>query len=577
MAKGLGPAGVKRFPYIGSVISTVRSKRDDLTHIDQDFDLAAAITQTIQDHGSVNTTETIGSSGGGGRMHSHHMPLHEVVQKLRRQGVKEWKRVSATRVRTVLDKCAQLAPPDTIAVAGPEPVTGGLEADRGLVVQQAIDACSAVARLRAEEKQAAGMQRFLPTLDHVRAASLSGSLTHTALHELDTGMAAMARHWRPSAHNAGAVDALVAHVEALARAANPGSYVVARLFGSRSYGLCADHSDVDISVSVSAPRGSSTAAAAAASRNRAFFSDLARLLRRAAGFVHVVDVSHARVPIIKFVYMAPDGLRLEGDISLNGSKGLAKSRLVAAYLRLDPRVREVLVVLKLWAMRRNLTCSTTLNSFGLLMMGVAYLISRRVVPPLQLLATAQVSPQAWARLARIQHSPYKIAQLYPAYLNPSAAAAADSGSAGGRHRCLQSAAAAAAATAAAQAALATSSSAADRESPAAVRCLQSGASLPEWPVEGTRAYYLNGGALNYWHSPNRDSAATLLFGMFQYYGFEFDPRAHAISPRLGSPAIARASLPHLAPPIDERLTIAEPNRWRNGLRLLAIEDPFDLT
>ncbi|KAJ2332548.1 hypothetical protein GGI00_002738, partial [Coemansia sp. RSA 2681] len=57
----------------------------------------------------------------------------------------------------------------------------------------------------------------------------------------------------------------------------------------------------------------------------------------------------------------------------------------------------------------------------------------------------------------------------------------------------------------------------------------------------------------------------------------FDPRAHAISPRLGSPAIARASLPHLAPPIDERLTIAEPNRWRNGLRLLAIEDPFDLT
>ncbi|KAJ2477438.1 hypothetical protein IWW47_006201, partial [Coemansia sp. RSA 2052] len=115
MAKGLGPAGVKRFPYIGSVISTVRSKRDDLTHIDQDFDLAAAITQTIQDHGSVNTTETIGSSGGGGRMHSHHMPLHEVVQKLRRQGVKEWKRVSATRVRTVLDKCAQLAPPDTIA------------------------------------------------------------------------------------------------------------------------------------------------------------------------------------------------------------------------------------------------------------------------------------------------------------------------------------------------------------------------------------------------------------------------------------------------------------------------------
>ncbi|KAJ2891085.1 hypothetical protein IWW38_003775, partial [Coemansia aciculifera] len=328
----------------------------------------------------------------------------------------------------------------------------------------------------------------------------------------------------------------------LARLANPGSYVTARLFGSRNYGLCADDSDVDISVSVSSQRNSGKST---------FFRDLARLLERAAGFVRVIDISHARVPIIKFVYVSPQSrTRLEGDISLNGSKGLAKSRLVATYLDLDPRVRQVLSMLKLWAMRRNITVNTTLNSFGLLMMGLAFLISRRVVPPLQLLATGQVSPQAWARLTRIQHSPFEIAKLYPAYLAGTTDATA-------------------AAVTAAAAAQAMGGSA---------RCLESGVDLPEWPVEGTRAYYLNGGRLHRtWQSPNQSSSAALLFELFRYYGFEFNPRLHAISTRLGATDIPRASLPHLAPPIDPSLTIAEPNKWRNGLRLLAIEDPFDLT
>ncbi|KAJ2742313.1 hypothetical protein GGI20_004575 [Coemansia sp. BCRC 34301] len=535
---GLGPAGVKRFPYVGQVTSTVRNKASGMTQNNRDFNLALAIAQTVQKEGTVNTTDAM--QGHKDHMHSHHMPLHLVVRSLRRQDTGELKRLSFKRVQLLIDKCAHLAPA-TWAVAGPLPSSENTEADRGLVVQQSIDACVSIERLR-QKARIADVQKYLPRLEHAREARLGSAMGQAEMRELDESIAELARQWRPSESNIREVNGLVSRIEGLARLANPKAYVVARLFGSRSYGLCADHSDVDISVTVSPPI-----------KGRDFFRSLVAILRRASGFVQVIDVSHAKVPIIKFVYMTRTGLRLEGDVSLNGSKGLAKSRLVSTYLRLDPRVRQVLAALKMWAMRRDITSNTTLNSFGLLMMGLAFLIGRRVVPPLQLLATGQVSAQAWARLTRIQHSPFRIAGLYPKYLQPSLAENADTA--------------------------ADITAAAAGEALGTARCLQSGRDLPEWPVEGTRAYYLNsGGELGRWHSPNRDSAAVLLFDMFQYYGFEFRPRDHAISPRLGSPAIPRSSLPHLAPPVSAMPAVAgEPNKWRNALRLLAIEDPFDLT
>ncbi|KAJ2870806.1 hypothetical protein GGH93_005303 [Coemansia aciculifera] len=542
LAKGLGPAGVKRFPYINLVTSTIRNKREGLTSNGRDFELIATVTQIILDKGTANDIEpkTIGE-GSRGRVHSHSMPLQLVARALRRRG-KGWRRISVDCVRSVLDNCGQLAP-GIISVVGPEPKPDEPEIDsdpaRGLIVQQTIDACSTVERLQREAKSKAHIQ-FLPTLDHVATATLS-NLSHSELLELSTGVADMVRFWQPSAFNVSEVNDLVTRIEALARVVNQGRFVTARLFGSRNYGLCSNQSDVDITVSVSSPRGSGAQETDASNRN--FFRDLAAILRKSTGFTRVINVSHARVPIIKFVFVTPGKYRLEGDISLNGSKGLAKSRLIATYLGLDPRVRQVLSVLKLWAIRRDITNHNTLNSFGLMMMAIAFLISRKVIPPLQMLATAHVTPQAWARLAKIHHSPHRIAMLYPAINSASAPTTPENASAqlGG----------------------------------SAVRCLQSGADLPEWIVEGTRAYYLNGGELNRWCSPNHDSSATLLFDMFRYYGFEFNPRLHAISPRLGSTAIPRASLFHL-PPLDSETTIADPNKWRNNVRLLAIEDPFDL-
>ncbi|KAJ2343826.1 hypothetical protein GGH91_003069 [Coemansia sp. RSA 2671] len=534
LAKGLGPAGVKRFPYVNLVISTVRSKRETFPRNLRDFDLVATITQTVLNQG---TASEPGAGGNKGRIHSHSMPLDLIVKALRQKD-KALQDISASHIRSLLERYMTIATGTVSLVRGDQPGKGS-DPDGSLAVTQTIDAHSTAKRLRREATDLAQL-KFLPTFDHVASTTLAG-LSHSQHTELNQAIVDAAWHWQPSVQNVDEVSGLVSRVEALARIATQGRFVTARLFGSRKYGLCSDQSDVDITLSVSSPRGINGMKSEA--DNHRFFRDLAAKLRKAAGFTRVVDVSHARVPIIKFVYVTLDKHRLEGDISLNGSKGLAKSGLVAAYLGMDPRVRQVLAVLKMWAVRRDITNHNALNSFGLLMMAIAFLISRKVVPPLQMLATAQVTPQAWERLVRIHNCPEEIAMLYPGGHSASAPTAPEN------------------------ARFAASS---------AVRCLQSGADLPEWTVDGTRAYYLNGGDLHRWRSPNKDSPAALLFDMFRYYGFEFDPQSHAISPRLGSTAIPRDSL-YLLPPQDTGLTIGEPNKWRHSVRWLAIEDPFDLS
>ncbi|KAJ2889446.1 hypothetical protein IWW38_004706, partial [Coemansia aciculifera] len=216
--QGLGPAGVRRFPYLGTVMSAVRSRRAEAIENDRDHELLAAITKTVQDVGSVNTTAPMESNRD--RMHSHYMLLYSVVQSLRRRGHKEWQKISVNRVRTLLDKYPKL-----ISVVGPEPVAeANLEADRGLVVQQTIDACSVVERVYAEKLRGSA-QKFLPTFDDTRNAQFNAVLSHSELHSLDSEIAELSQqHWQTSAQNVSEVDALVARVEGLARLANPGSY-----------------------------------------------------------------------------------------------------------------------------------------------------------------------------------------------------------------------------------------------------------------------------------------------------------------------------------------------------------------
>ncbi|KAI8320544.1 PAP/OAS1 substrate-binding domain-containing protein [Martensiomyces pterosporus] len=349
--------------------------------------------------------------------------------------------------------------------------------------------------------------------------------------KLDAELVARLCDLEPSRENKQEVDHLVALICRLGRKANPKGKVYASLFGSRVYNMCTNSSDVDIMVTVRVPDKNPEVA------YTRFFNRLAYAMRCHRKFELVVKVSHARVPIIKFTYRCHSGQVLDGDISLNGSMGAAKSKLIATYVDMDPRVRQVLLVLKLWGKARGITDHNTLNSYGLMMMGIAFLISRRVVPPLQLVNTAVINQAGWKRLARIQSNADEVHSLYGASI-------ADATS--------------------------------ERGSGSVIQCIQTRNPLPDWRVDGKRAYFLGGKFISEWKSPNKHSAPKLLYEFFRYYGCEFDPMRNVVSPRLGSAGIPRSWLYELQVP-EPAMYLSLPTQWRSDLRLLAIEDPFELS
>ncbi|KAJ1718611.1 hypothetical protein LPJ61_006547, partial [Coemansia biformis] len=287
--------------------------------------------------------------------------------------------------------------------------------------------------------------------------------------------------------------------------------------GSRLYGVCTKYSDIDVSVTVRVPEARSVEAF------KRFCSRLESKLRQTRGFNNVVWIKNARVPVMKLqLNFAQHAYGV--DITFNNGLAAAKSKMLAAYMHMDPRVRVFMTLLKHWGQQRQITDSNVVNSYGLMLMGLAFLIRLRVVPPLQLLSSAWITSVGWKRLGDIQRSPEEISKLY-----------------------------------------------------ANVFCVQTEQALPRWDVEGHAGYYAgNRPGEGKWMSPNTMTAYELLFEMFKFYGTRFDPVRHAISPRLGMPCVPRTSLPELDVPTPD-MYISRPQTWGERLRLLAIEDPFELS
>ncbi|KAI9504858.1 hypothetical protein GGI25_004196 [Coemansia spiralis] len=160
------------------------------------------------------------------------------------------------------------------------------------------------------------------------------------------------------------------------------------LFGSHTYQLTTPMSDVDIST-----------------------EDLPRVTRvmRQLGF-RVVEVKRARVPITKFTYKG-----ISGDVSM-GPTGVAKSNILKMCVAADPRVRPFLLVLKMWAHRRQLY--GPVNSFTIVLMGLAFLVAHKVVPPLQSLSNHGASFSASPNLMCTARLLYEMFSFYGTRFDP---------------------------------------------------------------------------------------------------------------------------------------------------------------
>ncbi|KAJ1664186.1 hypothetical protein IW140_004215 [Coemansia sp. RSA 1813] len=543
---GFGEAGVNRFPKTTEIIKVLNRKRSAPRAEDTD-------TRTYVDYRLLTLVSSIVDADGE-LMHPSKnksmllkiCPLREAFRKLpssltwhifkaRPSGRQaEMMRAMLSTARDgqipadalrVARKCTRLSGQAVIDFAGDSAIPEDKMGDPYVgpfvwVIVQKSTAVAEIAAAHAAYKATHSM--YLPSFDSLKDDKIEWR--EKARKQFNRIVREYSSEWKESAQGKADSSELLLMVRALVRNELPSFTTDIGVYGSRLYGVCSEESDIDIAIDVQQcpekiedPR-------------RYVLATLTRVLYNSPVFSKVIFLSHARIPIIQFNYTASSGHTVAGEICAHGKIGRIKSQLIAAYVEADPRVRQVLALLKTWSIGRRINAPLTVNWYGLVMMALAYLIKERVVPPLQLLGGSFIDRTGWHELKVLQQSPQAIAALYNA-----------------------------------------------DNSFAPTTCLQSGVALPALPVDNCRTYFMgNHVELGKWRSPNQLSPTRLLHDMFKFYGYTFDPLAHVVSVRLGSPQIPRSSLYCLQAP-DPGAVISKPNEWTKSLRILAIEDPFELT
>ncbi|KAJ1334862.1 hypothetical protein BSLG_008016 [Batrachochytrium salamandrivorans] len=146
------------------------------------------------------------------------------------------------------------------------------------------------------------------------------------------------------------------------------------LFGSSVNNLGLNTSDVDMTIEI-APH------LIEHHRARNMYN-LARALH-AGGMADVHAITHARVPICKFY---DPKFHVHADINIGHNLGVFNSALLKAYTLLDPRVKPLILLIKLWAKARNLNNPAnggTLSSYAYSIMAIAYMQRLGILPSLQ--------------------------------------------------------------------------------------------------------------------------------------------------------------------------------------------------
>ncbi|KAJ2572890.1 hypothetical protein GGH19_004638 [Coemansia sp. RSA 1807] len=519
LAAGFGVAGVKRFPPIGSVFNTLKekSKLSLETNMTSGVGLIEQLSKLIDSQDTAYTVEnskpkvkrkalTVRSALRQIKVEGQPLRVKQACELIRNTQHDRVPSVALARRRTDAD--------------GHMSLVLDLDAEQieGSTYAWAVMTCRKLENIRDETRKLRHMQRmqFLPPLNNVKHGQMpkldvyERAVVNSELAELDA-------RWAADAGSQTLQEKLIREMLALARGIDRRVRVNLEAFGSRLYGLSTSASDFDLAMSIRVPQRNAEVGF------MRFVRHFVVRLQRTRGFQRVVWLQHARVPIVKFVYRTSHGEH-ECDVSFNHGLGMAKSRMIHTYMRSDPRVRQVLMVLKEWAITRAISNQNAMNSFGVMLMGLTYLAQERVVPPLQLLTTNAMNTRGWKNLAALQQSREQISALYLS------------------------------------------------EQSEPIRCVQSGEQLPDWRVEGKNAYFLAKSVG--WQSPNKQTVPELLFGLFRFYGCEFEPENHAVSLRLGSARIARANLHELKVQMPE-MVLGRPQMWRENLRLLAVEDPFE--
>ncbi|KAI9335928.1 hypothetical protein BDR26DRAFT_865369 [Obelidium mucronatum] len=134
-----------------------------------------------------------------------------------------------------------------------------------------------------------------------------------------------------------------------------GPRYTAHLFGSSVTGLAFAHSDVDITVLPNDP--------------------MENITRHPISNMHLLG------------YFFDPEYHLHADINVGNALGLENSRLIREYVKLDCRVRDLIMLVKYWASKRDLNDPAkggTFSSYALSLMVISYFQMNKVIPSLQM-------------------------------------------------------------------------------------------------------------------------------------------------------------------------------------------------
>ncbi|KAJ8285435.1 hypothetical protein GJAV_G00026760 [Gymnothorax javanicus] len=161
-----------------------------------------------------------------------------------------------------------------------------------------------------------------------------------------------------------------------------------QLFGSSKNGFGFKQSDLDICMVL---EGRETAEGLDCI---AIIDSLAKDLKRHSGLRNILPITTAKVPIVKFFHSRTG---LEGDISLYNTLALHNTQLLASYAAIDPRVKQLCYVMKVFAKICDIGDASrgSLSSYAYTLM-VLYFLQQRdppVIPVLQEIHDSDKRPE----------------------------------------------------------------------------------------------------------------------------------------------------------------------------------------
>ncbi|PSN35634.1 hypothetical protein C0J52_23204 [Blattella germanica] len=141
-------------------------------------------------------------------------------------------------------------------------------------------------------------------------------------------------------------------------------------FGSSVTGLAFKGSDLDVYLDIDSSDVNNDT-----SVNRA----KKILSRNNQYFQHVFAIPKAKTPIVKFVH---GPTKINCDLSFKNALGVNNSGLIKFYLSMDPRLKPMLLIIKYWARKHDLSGPGKLTNYALSMLAFCYLqqLPQPVIP-----------------------------------------------------------------------------------------------------------------------------------------------------------------------------------------------------